>query len=719
MIIKNYNKVLWLLLLLVSVGIANAAEHVIKTGYFTRVYVQEHETDMPRKVYLLIEGDGTISAMGFWGNNKSSGQYTKANFDPRDYYGKTITIDVEATGNNSNNEFIYYEGGKLIKSPILSVLKINSFIEASTAITAPSEYKYPRADTILMPHDILIPEENYDDKEVTKVVKLADYVQGAGTVESPYISTDGFAGLKEAIADLPDGGTIEVASGEYKVTSKNLAISRFVSIKGVGESQPNFILTQDNMWKLKGSNTIDNISMDMRQNDRRYTHEVIGIDNNARDVKIVNSTIISNYAVDPNTYEESGSVVVFRLYSHLKNISFEKNKFINSLRAISTKGQKNHHGIYFKENLFEGQCHMCITLDQVSNITDVVIKDNTFSEFSHFGVALARINDAKIINNTFYSRNLESFNTYNQAIHIEEHCQNLLIENNEIDVTLRNSGTKTPNSPIRSYGMILSDTRLMTIKNNDIKHSDIVFSTVVTDETAGFTVFSNNRLEDGGIQIKDSQEEVMVMENEIVNPPEYGVYFSSTKRSSPPFGGHHVTSNKFTKMDRKYPFKMVGEINNVSITDNEFIGCDQKASTIQLFENSTNLEIADNTFYGVGASGSFELKGSLPTGNTIAKYQSSNKFLADCIGEGGEDDNPTSIKTDLGQVVYPNPVQVGETIVFAKEGSVSEFVLYDSFGSKITTGTGSQVDTLGLSAGVYLLSFLEQDERKVVKILVE
>ena len=77
-----------------------------------------------------------------------------------------------------------------------------------------------------------------------------------------------------------------------------LAIPRFVSIKGVGNKKPCFILTNDRMWFLKGSNTIDYIDVDVTQINRTYTHEVISIDNNARDVTIKNSKFrITSYNV--------------------------------------------------------------------------------------------------------------------------------------------------------------------------------------------------------------------------------------------------------------------------------------------------------------------------------------------------------------------------------------------------------------------------------------
>ena len=130
--------------------------------------------------------------------------------------------------------------------------------------------------------------------------------------------------------------------------------------------------------------------------------------------------------------------------------------------------------IVIKNSVFKDQGQMCMSFDQSSDITNVVVENNKFIEFTHFGVAFARINDVTIRNNTFYSRNLLAFNTYNQALHIEEHCQNFLIENNDIDVKLRTSDSNNPNTKVRCPGILITDCRQFTIRNNRLKNSDIL-----------------------------------------------------------------------------------------------------------------------------------------------------------------------------------------------------------------------------------------------------
>lgn len=699
---KAYFKIIWCILLFLPLSkIVTAQTNYVKTGYFTQVYAREHITDMPREFFLLFEADGTETVLSF-SQQRSSGIYSVWQFDPKDFLGKTISIDIDATVDNQNNEFNYWEGATLVKVPKLSIKKINSFVEAGSTITAPTEYQHPQTDTILMPHKILIPEEIYADKTPsTKIVQLTDYIQGDGTEVSPYTSTDGTAGLKSAIANLPDGGTVEIAPGIYRATARNLNIPRFVSLKGVGASKPKFYMNTDRMWSLKGNNTIDNINLDVTQNTRNYTHEVARIDNNARDITISNSEFISNYTVtiSENSTEETGNVVFFRFYSHIKNVTFLNNTFIKPLRPIAIKGQKNIHNLTFKGNRFEGQCNMCITLDQISNMSNVIIEENDFIEFSHFGIALARTNDVTIRNNTFYSRNLESFNTYNQALHIEEHAQNLIIENNDIDVTLRTTGFGDPTSTVRSFGMILLDSRLMTIKDNNVKHADIFFTSTKTNATAGFTSMTKNTLEDGAIRIKDGHEKISIKNNIITNPPIYGIQLESVKPIQYPFGKHNIEFNEFNEMDNKQAFRIKGEVKEVSINNNTFKGCNQKINDIDLFDNATALTIKDNQFYGLTPGNAFNVKGNLPAGNSLSQYNSENIINEDCTL------SIDSVTSEKLAYLYPNPAKTGDEItILDTDNNSSSFSIYDLKGLLIISEIGNKINTEGLAPGVYIIT---------------
>ncbi|WP_237706931.1 T9SS type A sorting domain-containing protein [Ochrovirga pacifica] len=291
---------------------------------------------------------------------------------------------------------------------------------------------------------------------------------------------------------------------------------------------------------------------------------------------------------------------------------------------------------------------MCITLDQVSDTHNIVIEDNEFTEFSHFGVAIARINDVKIRNNTFYSRNLQSYNTYNQAIHLEEHTQNVLIENNDIDVILRNSGTGDPTSTVRSYGMIISDSRYIDIRNNKIKHNHIYFHSIGTPDTAGYSSFTNNILEDGEIWIKDSNEDIIIQNNSITNPSEYAIVLESVKPMLYPFGGHQIINNNFADMDGKHPFKVRGEVKNVTIKDNTFAGCNQLANDLQLYTGSQNLTIQDNDFLGLTSANAYSVTGSLPSGISLTPFTNNNTYNSDCSIDNLFEINFVNVPTEVG-----------------------------------------------------------------------
>ncbi len=683
------------------------------TGYFTHVYAREHVRDMPREFFMLITKEGSITPMVF--NNYSSankGDLGKWKFDPRTFLGKTITMSFTGTPEQNNNEYAIYEGSSIKLIERVSVEIINSLTVVSENVTVEEKYRYPQADTLFFPHDVVIPEESYADKIPVKSVQLKNYVTGNGTEASPYTSADGYAGLKAAIADLPDGGTIEVASGVYKATSNMLAIPRFVSIKGVGNKKPCFILTNDRMWFLKGSNTIDYIDVDVTQINRTYTHEVISIDNNARDVTIKNSKFIGNYAVDPVTYKESGNVVMFRMYSHLKNIIFDADTIIAPLRGIVTKGQRNQHNIVIKNSVFKDQGQMCMSFDQSSDITNVVVENNKFIEFTHFGVAFARINDVTIRNNTFYSRNLLAFNTYNQALHIEEHCQNFLIENNDIDVKLRTSDSNNPNTKVRCPGILITDSRQFTIRNNRLKNSDILMLGIQS-RLIGYSKVVNNSIDNGGIDVRESNRFITFSNNTISNSPEHAFEFYSVIPMAYPFGNHTVDSNNISGLTGAQPFYIKGEIRGLNITNNEIRGCTQTASTLDIAVNSEKIIASSNTFFGVSSNAAFSVVGTLPAGVSITEIKNGNSFITDCNAPSA---NPV-IRVN-SYAVYPNPVKAGKTVVFSSDNQTVAYTLNSLNGALIKQGKGRELNTSNLNSGIYLLHLQNEGKAYCSKLVV-
>lgn len=718
---KNLQKILLLFFLITSLGLSKAEVHYVKTGYFTHVYAREHATDMPRGYYMLIEADGTVTPIWFHRySTKNKGEFSKWAFDPRVYLGKVISIDVTGVLVQNNNEFPKLVNGEpVITNGKMELLKnfelevVNSWKTVSTSITVEDDYKYPNTDTLLIPHDVLVEYEEYADKTPTKVIQLTNYVTGAGTEASPYTSTDGYGGFKAACAALPDGGTIEVPAGVYKATANRLNIPRFVSIKGVGASKPRVILANDRMWYLKGSNTIDNIDLDFTEIDRSYTHEVLAIHNNARDVTIKNTKLIGNYEVEEGTYKESGNVVFIRMYSHLNNITFDSDTLVSPLRGIVTKGQRNQHNITFKNCLFTAQGQMCVSLDQSSNISNVLFENNKFMEFSHFGVALARINGVTFRNNTFYSRNLMSFNTYNQAFHIEEHTQNVLIEDNHIDVIFRHSENDNPNTLVRSDGFLAIDSRWITVRNNTFKNSDLIFNGNLSN-IAGHSLLENNDIDNGGIDIRDVNSYVTVKNNTVNNPPVNAIYFYSTVPRHLPFKGHLIDNNKVTNLMNASAFSFKGEMKDITISNNEFQGCRQNKLSLDLSENSSNLELKNNTFRGLSSRYAFEIVGDLPSGVDINMLSATNDFIADCT--------PASLAQEKAKsacLVYPNPVAAGSTISLKGEFSKVAYRMFNLLGAEVRQGTSAKIDTDGLQSGVYLLTInadnLQYSERLVIK----
>jgi len=609
-----------LLTLSVLPGIAN--DYNI-TGYFTFVYVREHKLDMPRGYYMLINGN--ITPMWFFRySSKSSGEYSNQNFDPRKYLGKTISMDFTGTPIKNNNEYVIEKEGKLVLIPKVMVTNVRSIVEAANPITVAAKYMHPQTDTLSMPHDHPVAEQPYTDKTSHATVKLKDYVKGNGTEASPYISADGSGGLLDAIKALPNGGTLEVESGVYRVTSSRIDIPRFINIKGTGDEKPVIELEQQNTLRILGSNTIENICIDVRRNVRDYSHYMISIVDNARDVIVKNCHFVGGYNVAKGTYDETGRAVLFRMFSHHKNIRFENNTFTNVFKSLESKGMRNQHGVYITNNLFEGQSYMCMSFDQTSDMDDLVIENNTFKEFPHFGVAFARINGVKLRHNVFYSRNLLAPETYNHAIHIEEHSQNFIIEDNTIDVIFRNKGNSVPNSTIRSTGLSIKDSRFITVKNNVIKNSEVIFASS-QDNHAGYSLFEDNNLENGSIQIIEACREIIIRKNKIVSPPEYAFLLKSTLAREAPFGWHTITGNEITGLDGKQVFSAEGEMHDITFSNNLFLGSNQKASMLNLSSGSEDFIIQGNKFRGVEADDAFLVSGSL-NGIDLESYKNQNDF---------------------------------------------------------------------------------------------
>jgi|GEM_PF-2590605 len=713
---KKFNFILLILILLSSS--INAQEVHNKTGYFSRVYAREHVNDMPRGFYMLIEADGTITPMSFSSySTQNTGALSPWNFNPKTFLGKVISIDFKGYSEKNNNEYpIADTNGNLVYTPLFRVTHITSISETSGNITVPSEFQYPQPNTLLIPHDITVTPQTYTDKTTSATVQLTTYVTGAGTEVSPYTSADGSAGLKQAITALSNGGTIEVPSGIYKVTTKNISFPRFVSLLGTGSTKPLFKLTKNRSWVLRGSNTMDNINVNC-SSITSYYNDIILIANNARDIIVKNSEFVGAYSVTPVTYEEQGSGVCFRMSSHISNITFQNNVFTNLMRGIVTKGQRNQHNITIRDNTFQGANHWHISFDQTSNISNILVTNNQFLDFTHFGIAFARINGVIIRGNTFYSRNLLGFNTYSRAIHLEEHCQNFVIEDNNIDVILRHRDSSDPNTKIRTSGIAISDSRFVVVKNNTVLNSNVLLDGAYSDLDEKI-IIDNNQIENGGIQIRDAMKRVTVSNNTITNPPEEAFEFISNKPRLYPFGWHLIENNTIKDMDNTNAFYFGAQIQETTIRNNIFQGCNQTTSDIRLLTPSTNLTIENNDFYGLIAQDAFTVR-NLPAVNSLSQYKSSNTFDSDCNPSLSFDTPQNRLKKKTN--IYPNPIESGailnvSNIDLLKELNIEIYMLN---GTLIYKGTSNKIDTKGFALGVYILKVKSGNSQETHKLIIK
>lgn len=183
------------------------------------------------------------------------------------------------------------------------------------------------------------------------------------------------------------------------------------------------------------------------------------------------------------------------------------------------------------------------------------------------------------------------------AIHIEEHCQNFLIEGNTIDTYLRLANNASEDS--RCSGISVTDSRNISIQNNKVLNSNILFGG--SEDIIGYSTVKNNTLENGGMQIKEGSQHLTINNNTIKSPAEYAFLFYSVRPMMHNFGDHLVNANTVTGLVNKQAFNIKGKISNtaIEITNNSFSGTNLTASQINIYPGSKKLIIQNNNFYGV------------------------------------------------------------------------------------------------------------------------
>ncbi len=558
-----------------------------KTGYLTSVFARESERDTPRHFFLLIGEKGDITLLGFERySSKNKSEYSNVNFDPRKSLGKCITMTFSGEYQSNNKEFnIATKGGKVEQVRKSRVVLLSDWKEVDKKISVDKKYLYPVKDTVYMPHDITLEEVKYiPAKKSSETVSLAKFVTGKGTEANPYVSEDGSAGLSEAIKKLKGGGTVLIPEGRFFFTAKNFDIPRGVNLKGAGEDKSTIIFKNTGAMNYLGNNTLEHYTMDITI-PQKYGY-VTQMADYAQDVLVRNITVVGDYHPDPKAAGvriRNNSTIPFTMGCWVDGFTIEDCKFHNVYRSFVSKGHKEQRNITVRNCLFDGHAYTCISLDQTSGCENFLIEDCEFRDFSHFGTAFARITDVTIRNCKFFSRTLYASAPYNQAIHLEDHCQNFVIESNDIDIILKGHQDTRPS--YRSAGVALGDTRRVVVRNNTLKHCMIV-AHAGESPVSGYNLIENNTIEDGMISIADNVY-TTIKGNTIINPPTNPFTVMTPTARGEVCDHITITDNSVTGLKNMEALVIKGFVEGVTFTGNKIEGEGAK-----LVDNGTRIEDA-------------------------------------------------------------------------------------------------------------------------------
>lgn len=568
-----------------------------KTGYYTAVYARVSHQDMPRLYAMLIEENGDAFVLGYDRYSTKSGPLNVYNFNPRQYHGKTITIEYDGYYQGENAQYrILLPNGDIRRIPYIRVTNMYSIEQVDKQIDVDKIFLYPCADTLLIPHRNPIKEEryNYTPSAEIRTVSLRDFVSGKGTESSPFVSTDGTAGLREAVSKFNNGGVVEVGEGVYRVDELKSVIPVGVTIRGAGEGKTKFIFTRNGeTWILKGNNIVEELSIDIRPIEK-YCH-TIAVDNNARNVTIRKITMDGAHSVTSDKYQFVKNICGIGLKSYITNFTLEDCTFHNVFRSLQTVSQKCQYGIIIRGCLFDGWSFTPISLDVVSDIRDVVIENNQFRDFCHFGVALAQITDVSLRNNIFYSRQIISRDTYNEGIHMENHCERIVIENNEIDIVLR----RPDKEGFRNSGVSMVCGRNLVVRNNTIKNSSIHIAANTTVLCANI-VIENNSIDNGAIDVASSGN-VKIVDNRISNSPKTPITIESTRAMHASTKDVLLRANRVTGFKGCEAINLLGYVSDIRVENNIFSGEDINVAALNLKVPLKNIIFEGNRFDGVGS----------------------------------------------------------------------------------------------------------------------
>lgn len=126
------------------------------------------------------------------------------------------------------------------------------------------------------------------------------------------------------------------------------------------------------------------------------------------------------------------------------------------------------------------------------------------------------------------------------------------------------------------------------------------------------------------------------------------------------------------------------------------------------------MTIENNEFYGLTAANAFTGT-NIPTGNSIAQYQSNNSFEANCTLS--LDDNEILKTTSI----YPNPISSGTNLNISVTNNLKEFKteVYTLTGKLIYKGFGTTISTKDYASGIYILKVKADSIVETHKFIVE
>ncbi len=153
------------------------------------------------------------------------------------------------------------------------------------------------------------------------------------------------------------------------------------------------------------------------------------------------------------------------------------------------------------------------------------------------------------------------------------------------------------------------------------------------------------------------------------------------------------------KKEFKYtPSLILNEVNSITLPMNEIVDLNDM-STYPLVLDSINF-VPGNT---KGTTHTVEFKKIAWVYNSIP---------------GGNSGVETIVKSTNDLQISPNPVNSGE-VVKLKVNAPVEYSVFSINGSLIKTGNGEEISTVGMSAGIYVVSVIQNGKKQVARLIIK